>query len=79
MNAELRYQVSLGHVPRVLRAEKGLPIFTETEATLSVDIVVVEFNLNGLSDNAAHISGLRGVDGRIVEMNAVFLVDNVFN
>jgi hypothetical protein len=29
-----------------------LPTFTETEATLSVDIVRVEFNLNGLPANA---------------------------
>jgi tRNA G46 methylase TrmB len=49
-----------------------------TDATLSVDIVGVEFNRNGLSDYAAHISGLRGDDGRIVELNAVFLVDTVF-
>jgi hypothetical protein len=29
-------------------ADKRLPRFTETEATLSVDIVGVEFNLNDL-------------------------------
>jgi hypothetical protein len=43
----------------------------------SVDIVMVEFNLNGLPDNAVHISGFRGEDGRTVEMNAVSLVDTV--
>jgi hypothetical protein len=48
-------------------ADKRLPRFTETEATLSVDIVGVELNLNGLPDNAVHISGSRGEDGRIVE------------
>jgi hypothetical protein len=31
----------------------------------------MKFNLNGLPDNAVHISGFRGEDGRIVEMNAV--------
>jgi hypothetical protein len=38
----------------------------------------VEFNLNGLFDNAVHISGFRGKDGRIVELDAVSLVDTVF-
>jgi hypothetical protein len=33
----------------------------------------VEFNLNGLLDNAVYISGFCGEDGRIVELNAVFL------
>jgi hypothetical protein len=61
------------------RADKRLPRFTETEATLSVDIVGVEFNLNGLPDNAIHISGFRGEDGRIVELNAVSLGDTVFS
>jgi hypothetical protein len=56
-----------------------LPRFTATEATLSGDIVGVEFNLKGLSDNVVHISGFRGEDGRIVEMNAVSLVDTVFS
>jgi hypothetical protein len=42
-----------------------------------VDIVGVEFNLNGLLDNAVHVSGFRGEDGRIVELNVVSLVDNI--
>jgi hypothetical protein len=45
----------------------------------SLDIVRVELNLNGLSDNAVHISGFRGEDGRIVEFIAVSLVDTVFS
>jgi hypothetical protein len=60
-------------------ADKRLPRFTETEATLSADIVRVEFNLNGLRDNAVHISGFRGEDESIVELNAVSLVDTVFS
>jgi hypothetical protein len=40
---------------------------------------MVEFNLNGLPDNAVHISGFQGEDGRIVELNAVSLVDTVFS
>jgi hypothetical protein len=42
-------------------------------------MVGVEFNLNGLPDNAVHISGFLGEDGRIVELNAVSLVDTVFS
>jgi hypothetical protein len=50
-----------------------------TEATLSFDILRVEFNLNGLPDNVVHISGFGGEDGRIVELNSVSLVDTVFS
>jgi hypothetical protein len=38
-----------------------------------------EFNFNSLLDNAVNISGFRGEDGRIVEMNAVSMVDTVFS
>jgi hypothetical protein len=48
-------------------ADKRLPLFTETRASLSVDIVWVEFNLIGLPDSAVYISGFRGEDGRLVE------------
>jgi hypothetical protein len=53
--------------------------FTETKATLSFDTVMVDFKLNGLPDNAVHISGFRGEVRRIVELNAVSLADTVFN
>jgi hypothetical protein len=53
--------------PKLYGADRRLPRLTETKATLSVDIARVEFNLNGLPDNAVHISGFRGEDGRIVE------------
>jgi hypothetical protein len=39
----------------------------------------MEFNLNGLPDNAVHISGFRGEDGRIEELNTMSLVDTVFS
>jgi hypothetical protein len=39
----------------------------------------VEFYLNGLPDNAVYISGFRGENGRIVELNAVSLVYIVFS
>jgi hypothetical protein len=57
----------------------GTQWFTETKATLSVDTVTVAFNLNGLRDNAVNTSGFLCEDGRIVELNAVFLVDTVFS
>jgi hypothetical protein len=41
--------------------------------------VWVEFNLSGLLDSVVHMSGFRGGDGRIVELNAVFMVDTVFS
>jgi hypothetical protein len=37
----------------------------------------VEFNLNGLPDNVVHISGFRGEDGSIMELNTMSLVDTV--
>jgi hypothetical protein len=40
---------------------------------------MVEFNLNGLPNNAVHTSGFRGEDGRIVELNALSMVDTVFS
>jgi hypothetical protein len=71
--------VNLGHVPKFFREPiKGFHDL-QTKTTLSVDIVGVEFNLNGLPDNAVHISDFRGEDGRIVELNAVSLVDTVFS
>jgi hypothetical protein len=45
----------------------------------SRDIVRVEFKLNGLPNSAVHMSGFRGEDGRIVELNAVSVVHTVFN
>jgi hypothetical protein len=56
-------------------ADKNLPLFTKIKAIISVDIVSVEFNLNGLPDKSVHISGFRGEDGRTVELNAVSVVD----
>jgi hypothetical protein len=40
---------------------------------------MVEFNLSGLPNNEVHISGFRGEDGSIVELNAMFLVNTVFS
>jgi hypothetical protein len=46
---------------------------------LSDDSARLEFNLNGLPNHAAHISGFCGKDGSILELNAVSLVDIVFS
>jgi hypothetical protein len=69
----------LGYGTHVTKRTWVMPRSFETKATLSVDIIRVEFNLNGLSNNAVHISGFRGEDGRIVELNAVSVVDTVFS
>jgi hypothetical protein len=37
---------------KIYTADKRLPSFTETEATLSFDIVRVEFSFNGHPDTA---------------------------
>jgi hypothetical protein len=50
-----------------------------TKATISVDIVGMEFNLKCIHDNGVHLSDFRGEKGRIVELNAVSLVDTVFS
>jgi hypothetical protein len=76
----LGYVMALPRLPGSCRrsfygADKRLPWFTETKATLSVDIVRVEFNLSGLPINVVHTSGTCGEDRRIVELNAVSVVD----
>jgi hypothetical protein len=71
--------VYLDHVPKFIRhLIRGFHDLL-TKATLSVDIVGVEFYLKGLPNNTIRISGFRGEDGRIVELNAVSLVDTVFS
>jgi hypothetical protein len=45
----------------------------------SLDIVGVEFNFDGLPDNAVHISGFLGEDGSFEELIAMSLVDTVFS
>jgi hypothetical protein len=61
--------------PKRLGSRQEVSVLTETRDTLSVDIVRVEFNLNYLPNNAVHVSGFLGEDGRI----AVCLIDIVFS
>jgi hypothetical protein len=39
----------------------------------------MELNLNGLPNDAIHVSGLGGEDGGVVKLNAVSEVDAVFS
>jgi hypothetical protein len=71
--------MDLGHVPKVFREPVETPGLAETKTSLSVNIARVEFHLDGLRNNAVHISGFHGEDGRIVELNSVFLADTVFS
>jgi hypothetical protein len=48
--------VGLGHVPKVFR-DPVRGFHDETNTTLSVDIVRVELNFNGLSKNVVHVFG----------------------
>jgi hypothetical protein len=73
-------KVDLGYVPKVFREPiRGFHDLLRQKTTLSIDIVMVEFSLNGFPNNAVHMSGFRGEDGRIVELNSVSLVDTVFS
>jgi hypothetical protein len=59
-------------------ADESLPCLVETKTHLSVHIVGMELNLNGLPNDAIHVSGLIGQDGGTVKLNAVSQVDAVF-
>jgi hypothetical protein len=62
------HQVYLGHVPKIIREPiRGFHDLLKKKP-LSVDIIRV-FNLNGLPNNAVHISGFHGKDERIVGLN----------
>jgi hypothetical protein len=74
-----RRQVDLGHVPKAfMEPIRGFHDLLR-QWPASLDIVRAEFNLNDLLNNAVHISDFRGEDIRIVELNAVYLVDTVFS
>jgi hypothetical protein len=51
----------------------------ETKTTLSVDIVRMEFNLDGLPNSAVHVSGFCNEDGSIVEFHAMSLASTVLS
>jgi hypothetical protein len=60
-------------------ADERLPCVAEAKTNLSVRIIGIELNLNGLHNDAVHVSGFSGEDGGFVELNAVSQVDGVFS
>jgi hypothetical protein len=60
-------------------ADERLPCLAETKTNLSVHIVGMELNLNGLPNDAIHVSGFSREDGGFVELNAMSQVDDVFS
>jgi hypothetical protein len=58
---------------------RGFHDFLRQKTNLSVHIVGMELNLNGLPDDAVHVSGFSGEDGGFVKLNAVSQVDGVFS
>jgi hypothetical protein len=60
-------------------AHERLPLLAETKTNLSVHIVGMELNLDGLPNYAVHVSGFSGADGGIVKLNVVSQVSAVFS
>jgi hypothetical protein len=60
-------------------ADERRPCLAEANTNLSVHAVGMELNLNGLPNDAVHVSGFIGEDGGFVELNAVSQVDGVFS
>jgi hypothetical protein len=76
---EQRPQVDLVHVPKVFRAPIAGFHYLLRQKPPYRDIIRVEFNLNSLPNKAVQISEFRGVDGRIVGLNAVSVDESVFS
>jgi hypothetical protein len=60
-------------------ADEWLPWFAETKTHLSVHIVGMELNFNGLPNDAIHVLGRSGEDRSIMKFDAVSEVDAVFS
>jgi hypothetical protein len=58
-------------------ADKSLRGFTKTKATISVDIVRVEFNLNGIPNNAVHMSGSCRPDNERIRFSETSVLTSV--
>jgi hypothetical protein len=58
---------------------RGFHDLQRKKPTSLLILLRVEFNLNGLPDNVVHIFVFRGKDGRIVELNAVSVLDTMFS
>jgi hypothetical protein len=59
-------------------ADERLPCLAKRKTNLSVHIVGMVLNLNGLPNDAIHVSGFSGEDGGFVKLSAVSQVDGVF-
>jgi hypothetical protein len=60
-------------------ADERLPCLTEAKTNLSVHVVGMELNLNGLPNDVVHVSGFNGEDGGFVEPNAVSQFNCMFS
>jgi hypothetical protein len=58
---------------------RGFHDLLRQKTNLSVHIVGMELNLNGLPNDVSHVSGFSGKDGGFVKLNAVSQVDGVFS
>jgi hypothetical protein len=56
-------------------ADERLPLLAETKTNPSVHTVGMELNLNGLHNDAIHVSCFSGMDGGFVKLNAVSQVN----
>jgi hypothetical protein len=60
-------------------ADERLPWLAESKDSISVYILGMELNLNGIPNSVIHVSSFSGEDGGIVKLNAVTRVDLVFS
>jgi hypothetical protein len=60
-------------------ADERLPFLAEAKTNLSVHTVGMELNINGLPNDAVHLSCFSGEDGGFAELIAVSQVDGVFS
>jgi hypothetical protein len=58
---------------------RGFHVFLRQETNVSVQVVGIELKVNGLPNDATHVSGFSGEDGGFMRLNAVSQVDAVFS
>jgi hypothetical protein len=59
--------------------DERFPCLAESKNSISVYIVGMELNLNGLPNSVIHLSSFSGEDGVIMKLNAVTRVDLTFS
>jgi hypothetical protein len=60
-------------------ADERLPSLSETKTHLSLHIVAMELNFNGLPKDSNHVLGLSGEDGGIMKLDVVTQVEAVLS